>query len=106
VFRAGRGRTTSINPAFVPLAPVLRYRWLRRAPVAPTLFALIRPLLATRRPRARLRMTEYRGIVTATLLYDALPVCDAFRRIDDDTLVGAMDARGLELPFLFVLHRE
>ena len=51
-------------------------------------------------------MTEYRGIVTATLLYDALPVCDAFRRIDDDTLVGAMDARGLELPFLFVLHRE
>jgi hypothetical protein len=106
VFRAGAGRTTSINPAFVPLAWVLRYRWLRRAPVVPTLFAVIRPLLATRKPRARLRMTEYRGVVTATLLYDALPVCDAFRRIDDDTLVGAMDARGLQLPFLFVLHRE
>jgi hypothetical protein len=106
VFRAGRGRTTSVNPAFVPLAAVLRYPWLGRAPLAPTLFAAIRPLLGTRKPRARLRMTEYRGVVTATMVYDALPVCDAFRRIDDDTLVGAMDARGLELPFLFVLRRE
>jgi hypothetical protein len=106
VFRAGRGHTTSVNPAFVPLTAVLRYPWLGRAPLAPALFAVIRPLLSTQKPRARLRMTEYRGIVTATMVYDALPVCDAFRRIDDDTLVGAMDARGLKLPFLFVLHRE
>ena len=38
--------------------------------------------------------------------YDALPIDDVFRKVDDDTLVGAMDARGLEAPFMFVLRRE
>ena len=67
---------------------------------------MIRPLVSTRQPKARLRLTEYRGVVTATMSYDALPINDVFRKIDDDTLVGAMDARGLEAPFLFVLRRE
>jgi hypothetical protein len=106
VFQAGDGRTVSINPAFVPLAAVLRHRWLRRAPFLPTLFGLVCPLLTTRRPTARLRLMEYRGVVTATMVYDALPVSDAFRAVDQDTLVGAMDARGMRTPFLFVLHRE
>jgi hypothetical protein len=29
-----------------------------------------------------------------------------FRKVDDDTLVGAMDLRGLEMPFMFVLRRD
>ncbi|MGA8046787.1 MAG: DUF4334 domain-containing protein, partial [Dermatophilaceae bacterium] len=69
----------------------------------------LRPLLRTRRtrrPAARLRMVEYRGVVTGTMIYDALPIKDHFRAVDDDTLLGAMDLRGLEDPFLFVLRRE
>ena len=38
--------------------------------------------------------------------YDALPINDVFRKVDDDTLVGAMDLRGLEMPFMFVLRRD
>jgi len=106
IFRAGGELKVAINPAFVPLASVVRYRWILRAPLLPTLFAVIRPLVSTRQPKARLRLTEYRDVVTATMSYDALPINDVFRKIDDDTLVGAMDARGLEAPFMFVLRRE
>jgi hypothetical protein len=106
IFDAGGERKVAINPAFVPLASVVRYRWVLRAPLLPTLFAVIRPLVSTGQPKARLRLTEYRGVVTATMSYDALPINDVFRKIDDDTLVGAMDARGLEAPYLFVLRRE
>jgi hypothetical protein len=49
---------------------------------------------------------EYRGVVTAAMSYDQLPIIDVFRSVDADTLVGAMDMRGLEQPFLFVLRRE
>ena len=105
VFNAGAGRTMSLNPAFVPIAALIRYQWLLRAPFVPRLFCVLRPLLATPRPKARLRLTAYRGVVTATMCYDALPIADAFRKVDDDTVVGAMDLRGLEAPFLFVLRR-
>lgn len=40
------------------------------------------------------------------MCYDALPINDVFRKVDDDTLVGAMDLRGLEMPFMFVLRRD
>jgi hypothetical protein len=62
--------------------------------------------MATGRPTARLRLTQYRGVVTATMCYDALPINDVFRKVDDDTLVGVMDLRGMTEPFLFVLRRE
>jgi len=38
--------------------------------------------------------------------YDQLPIIDVFRAVDDDTLVGAMDLRGLAEPYLFTLRRE
>jgi hypothetical protein len=106
IFSAGPGQKMSINPAFVPVAALIRYHRLLHAPVVPRLLAVIRPLLATQKPKARLRLTNYRGVVTATMVYDALPINDVFRKADEDTLVGAMDMRGLSTPFLFVLRRE
>lgn len=106
VFRAGRGGVASINPSTVPLSLVVRYAGLLRNPVAAGLFRLVQPILRTGRPQARLRMTEYRGVVSATMCYDALPVHDVFRKVDEDTVVAVMDMRGLDPPFVFVLHRE
>jgi hypothetical protein len=63
-------------------------------------------VIATTKPHARLRLTEYRGVVSATMCYDALPVNDVFRKVDDQTLLAVMDLRGMERPFLFVLRRE
>lgn len=60
----------------------------------------------TDRPAARLRTVRYRGQDTATMIYDQLPICDHFRKVDDDTVLGAMDARGDSQTYFFVLHRQ
>lgn len=108
VFRAG-GRLTSVHPGVVPLGLVLRVAPLLRTPPAAAASALVLPLVLplvrTRRPRGRLRAVRYRGVVSAALLYDDLPVLDAFRAVDEDTVLGAMDARGSDRPYLFELRR-
>jgi hypothetical protein len=78
-------------------------------PVLPLLQALMPAalvLLRTRKPTARLRMMEHRGVVSATMIYDFLPIHDVFRSVDDDTRLGLMDLRGMAQPFFFVLRRE
>ena len=104
---AGRGgRPYPVNPALVPLS-VLHSRpglahsaLLRRAATA------VRPLARARRPAARLRTLTHRGVASAAMVYDALPVVDVFRRVDDEVVLGLMDMRGLETPFAFVLTPE
>jgi hypothetical protein len=51
-------------------------------------------------------MTEYRGVVTATMIYDSLPINDMFRAVDINKRLGVMDLRGMAQPFFFVLHRD
>ena len=105
LFDDGRGAVVPVNPAFAPLGLVLRAPGLVRHPLTARLFRLALPLLRTRRPRARLRAVRSRGVVTATMIYDALPVEDAFRAVGPDTLLGLMNLRGLPAPFFFVLRR-
>ncbi|MDD9205499.1 DUF4334 domain-containing protein [Georgenia sp. 10Sc9-8] len=100
------GSLYSINPAVVPLGVVLRFPGALRSAAAQRAFRLLRGALRTSRPRARLRMTEHRGVLTATMIYDTLPVHDVFRRVDADTVLGVMDARGMHEPFVFALRRD
>lgn len=100
------GGRFSLNPVFVPAPLLVRRSPLLRDQRIAALLRRIAPVLRTRSPRARLRSTTYRGVTTATMCYDALPIHDAFRRVSADTLLGAMDLRGLPTPFLFVLRRE
>ncbi|MGE0215431.1 DUF4334 domain-containing protein [Mycolicibacterium sp.] len=97
----------ALNPvlAFAGLGPATRVPAARKLPLSRMIGAL-KPVLATRAPRARLRTTRYRGVDTATMIYDQLPINDVFHRIDDETLLGAMDLRGIEVPYFFVLRRE
>ncbi|HEY0181151.1 MAG TPA: DUF4334 domain-containing protein [Dokdonella sp.] len=105
IFAARAGTRYAVDPARLPVGFALRHaRWLRTRAAA-RLFAAAGRALRTRRPAARLRMTEFRGVVTATMIYDAKPIADAFRRIDADTRLGVMDLRGAA-PYLFVLRRE
>jgi Domain of unknown function (DUF4334)/GXWXG protein len=106
LFRDRAGRPTPVNPAVAPTSLLRARPELARLPAARAAFTAIRPLLHTRRPTARLRMLEHRGRLSAAMIYDALPVIDVFRRVDDDTLLGLMDLRGLPDPFLFVLRRD
>ena len=51
-------------------------------------------------------MMEYRGKVTATMVYDYLPINDSFRKIDENTVLGIMDYKIYPQPFFFILERK
>ncbi len=107
VFSTIGGGRKNLNPVFMmPALGLLDRLPFLKSPVMGRIFQVIMPLLATRRPRARLRLTEYRGQVSATMIYDHLPVNDVFRKADDNTVMGIMDMKGMSRPFFFVLHRE
>ena len=105
VFEDASGRF-GVDPAGVPVGLVVRASGLLRQEPLALVARRFRRLRRTTRPKARLRLVEFRGVLTGTMVYDALPVLDHFRRADADTLLGAMDARGLDAPFFFVLRRE
>lgn len=98
--------TFALNPRFAPMSLATQVASALRFPPVRRGFLAVLPLLRTARPAARLRMVEYRGVMTASMVYDALPVIDHFRLVDEDTVVGAMDMRGWDRPFMFALHRE
>lgn len=85
--------------------------WVLKIPVIKNdrlkpLLTLTNSLLKTERSQARLRMMEYRGKVSATMIYDYLPINDSFRKVDDNTVLGVMDFKNLPQPFFFVLRRS
>ena len=105
IFTAVSGRLISVDPHWVPMA-LLRASWVGRLAPLGMLAPWLLPLLATDKPRARLRQLLHRDRLSGAMVYDNLPIIDVFRRLDPDSLLGLMDARGLEQPFFFTLHRE
>lgn len=69
------------------------------------LYSAMSKLLKIEESKARVRMMEYRGKLSATMIYDYLPINDVFRKVDENTLLGLMDFKGIEQPFFFVLNR-
>lgn len=96
-----------LNPAaaFSGLGIATRFTTLKKLRYKRA-FSALRPALQARGPKARLRTTRYRGVDTATMIYDQVPVNDVFRRVDADTVLGAMDLRGSPAPYFFVLQRN
>jgi len=104
LFARGDGDWVAIDPRWLPVASLGGTRLARSRPAA-WAFRLARPLLATRRPQARLRRVEHRGVLTAAMIYDRQPIVDLFRRVAPGVLLGLMDMRG-EAPFFFVLRGD
>jgi hypothetical protein len=100
------GRPRPVDPALIPLSLVRNHAGFVHHRLVRTAFRGVRPLVFTRRPTARLRAVEHRGVLTAAMVYDALPIIDVFRRVSADTVLGLMDMRGLTDPFFFVLRRD
>lgn len=73
-----------LNPSALTFLPLRQGFTLLYKPS----FLLFSPLLRTKRPKAVLEMTEYRGKVSATLLYERQDIKDIYRKIDDQTLFG------------------
>ena len=106
LFRDRRGRPRPVDPSLAPLGVLRRAPGLARTTFARTGFAVLRPLRTTRRPAARVRAVEFRGVLSAALVYDRLPIVDVLRRVEPGTLLGLMDLRGVAQPFFFVLRRD
>lgn len=106
VFSTLSDKLVSLNPAFMgsSLNGIDR-KPVRSNPFMERLFHTIMPLLATSDSSARLRMSEYRGKSSATMIYDKLPINDVFRKLDDDAVLGIMDLKGMKTPFFFILRR-
>ena len=99
------GGPRPIDPALIPMGLLRDRPSLARSAAARRAFTVLRPLLRTAKPRARLRTVEHRGVATAAMVYDALPIIDVFRRVDATTLLGLMDMRSAPMPYFFVLVR-
>jgi hypothetical protein len=96
-------------PAFAGLGLATRVPMLKNADLS-GLISRLRPVLGARSAKARLRTTRYRGVDTATMVYDQLPINDVFRLLDGtagaEVLLGAMDLRGFSRPYFFLLQRD
>ncbi|MEM9775574.1 MAG: DUF4334 domain-containing protein [Chloroflexota bacterium] len=95
--------------------PIVPYPWILKLSMAlpmvkwPAMKPLNRGvtnLLHTRSTQARLRMVEFRGKTSATMIYDNVPIHDHFRFVDDKTVLGLMDFKLAEQPYFFMLQRE
>jgi Domain of unknown function (DUF4334)/GXWXG protein len=91
---------TAIN--LVTSLPVLK----EQNQITKSLFSLVSMMFKTEESQARLRMMEYRQKISATMIYDNLPINDIFRKVDDNTVLGLMDFKGKPQPFFFVLKRD
>jgi len=104
LFLNGRGEIVKIAPN-----PTLM-NWALKLPVIESellkfLLGSIGSLLKTEASQARLRMMEYRGKASATMVYDYLPINDSFRKVDENTALGVMDFKASPQPFFFILRR-
>jgi hypothetical protein len=105
LFLDNQGKIIKVAPN--PMA----MNWMQKLPPIKNdflkpLLLLTNSLLKTEKSQARLRMMEYRGKVSATMIYDYLPINDSFRKVDDNTVLGVMDFKNLPQPFFFVLRRS
>lgn len=105
LFQAPDGEIFPVDPRRVPLFLAGRVPVTALSPVRRSL-GVLRPMLRTAAPKARLRNLEFRGKSSAAMIYDHLPIIDIFRRVAADTLLGVMDMRGLGEPYFFVLYRD
>ena len=106
LFTDRTGRPRALDPTLLPVPLIRALPALAHSLPVRLAFRAAGPLLATRKPAARTRMLEHRGVLTAAMVYDRQPIIDVFRRVSADVLLGAMDLRGLPTPFLFVLRRD
>ncbi len=102
IFQKKNGQLFVVNPGLVPLN--LR---IERLPsiIIKAGFKVAAMFIKTKTSKARLRMVEYRGKVSATMIYDQRPINDSFRKIDDNTVLGVMDLKGEERGYFFKLER-
>ena len=105
LFLDNHGKIIKVAPISRAMSWALKFPIIKNDFMKP-LLRFTTPFLKTEKSQARLRMMEYRGKVSATMIYDYLPINDSFRKVDDHTVLGIMDFKDSLQPFFFVLKRR
>ncbi|PZU98739.1 MAG: hypothetical protein DCF32_19235 [Leptolyngbya sp.] len=105
LFLDGQNRVFKVAPSLAAMRLSLKLPMFKQPAFHP-LVRLMTAMSTTQASQARLRMMEYRHQVSATMIYDNLPINDSFRKVDDNTVLGLMDFKDIPQPFFFVLRRE
>lgn len=105
LFLDGNNKIFKVDPNPILMNLTLRLPIPKNEAMKP-LFTFINPIMKTEESKARIRMMEHRQKISATMIYDYLPINDVFRKVDENTLLGLMDFKGMHQPFFFVLNRE
>jgi len=91
----------AVNPDWIPLK--LTFPKIK---ILKTILLLAKPLLQTKKPKAHLKMMNYRGKRSATMVYNSKPIHDHFRKIDENRVLGLMELKGEQEPYFFILERD
>ena len=90
----------SVNPKLVPFEmKVPKDERLKK------MISIVRVVLETTESKARLRPLGYRGKVSATMIYDEIPLIDIFVKIDERRVFGVADMKG-QPPLFLVMERD
>ena len=101
IYTLNKKRVFAINPRYIPLGIKIPKNNMLKV-----FIAILKPILKTKKSKARIRMIEYRGKVTGTMVYDQKSIFDHFAKINENTMLGAMDLKGAANPYFFVLERD
>ena len=104
LFSDNDGQIFKVDPNPIAMDLGLRLPIPKNDAIKP-LYSVMNKMLKTEESKARMRMMEYRQKISATMIYDYLPIHDVFRKVDDNTVLGLMDFKEMEQPFFFKLSR-
>ncbi|WP_232824311.1 MULTISPECIES: DUF4334 domain-containing protein [Paraliobacillus] len=104
VFQKPDGTLFTGNPALLPLNLPFDKVPLKAISIG---MKMVRPFFSTEKSSARLRITDYRGKPSASMVYDAKAIIDVFRKVDETTLMGVMDIKNIQhgISYFFVLQK-
>jgi len=105
LFRLSERRLVAIDPAKIPLRLALRFHDVGRMRFARNLFSYLHRGMRARGPAAALRTVVFGGVESVAMVYADQPIVDYFRRIDEETIMGAMTIRGDDRIYFFELDR-
>jgi hypothetical protein len=105
LFLGGEKRLVAIDPAWIPLRLALRFHKLGRSRAASNLFSYLLRRLRAKGQVASLKAVPFHGVTSAAMAYDAQPIVDHFRKIDDVRVMGAMVIDGDDRVYFFQLER-
>ena len=89
--------TGSILEVFLRNFPILKLygkRFINRNNVKAWIYSFFGLKFSVPLATAVLRKVEFRGKISASMIYNYLPMIDYFRKVNDDIVMGIMEIKG------------